>query len=213
MTTIDLLFPVVGTRLPVDHGYALYGAISRLLPSLHDGSVRFGMAPVTGPHVGNGLLQVDSTQSRLRLRLSATDVPRVLPLAGKGLDVMGHRIRLGVPQIHALHPVPSLIARTVAIKKAIAPETFLGSARRQLDELGIGGRPRVPERLGQGGRAEPTRRVVRIKDVRIVGYSLLVEGLTPAESLKLQTEGLGGRRHLGCGVFVPARSEENGNDD
>jgi CRISPR-associated endonuclease/helicase Cas3 len=205
VTTIDLLFPVVGTRLPVDHGYALYGAISRLLPALHDGSLRFGMAPVTGPHVGNGLLQVDSTQSRLRLRLSATDIPQVLPLAGKGLDVMGHRIRLGVPQIRSLQPVPSLIARTVAIKKATAPDTFLDSAQRQLDELGIGGRLRVPERLGKAGHREPARRVLRIKDVRIVGYSLLVEDLSESDSLKLQAEGLGGRRHLGCGLFVAAR--------
>src|SRR3954463_7947323 len=99
---IDLLFPVIGPRLPTDHCYTLYSAMSRMLPCLHDGSVGFGMAPVTGQYVGNGLLQLDPMRSRLRLRLAAAHVPRVLPLAGKGVEVMRHRIRLGVPQVHAL---------------------------------------------------------------------------------------------------------------
>jgi CRISPR-associated protein Cas6 len=210
MTTIDLLFPVVGTRLPADHGYGLYSALSRTLPCLHDAGVRFGLAPITGPHIGDGLLQIDPSQSRLRLRLSAADIPHVLLLAGKGLDVLGHRIRLGVPQIEPLHPAPSLIARTVAIKKATEVGSFLQVARLQLDELGIAGKPRVPEHLDKRGHREPIRRILRIKNVRIVAFSLLVEGLTPEESVRLQEAGLGGRRHLGCGVFLPARLEEYG---
>src|SRR5262245_17948395 len=111
LAMVDLVFPVVGSHLPTDHGYALYGAMSRLLPCLHDGSVRFGFAPITGPHIGRGLLQVDSKQSRLRLRVPAGDIPRVLPLAGKSLEMMGHRVRLGVPNVEALQPASSLIAR------------------------------------------------------------------------------------------------------
>jgi hypothetical protein len=33
----------------------------------------------------------------------------------------------------------------------------------------------------------------------------VVEGLTAEESLTLQTHGLGGKHHMGCGVFVPLR--------
>jgi CRISPR-associated protein Cas6 len=59
-----------------------------------------------------------------------------------------------------------------------------------------------------GERAgEPKRRVVRIKGVAITGYSLLVTELSAADSIKLQESGLGGRRHLGCGFFVPAKRE------
>jgi CRISPR-associated protein Cas6 len=205
MTTIDLLFPVVGTRLPTDHGYPLYAAMSRALPCLHDGSVKVGIAPIPGPHIGNGLLQIDLKQSRLRLRLDSSDLPRVLPLAGKGLEVMGHRIRLGVPQVAALCPAPALISRAVTIKKATDAGTFREVARKQLDELEVRGRLSVPEHVRKDGQREPIRRVVRIKYVRIVCYSLLVEELQPEESLRLQENGLGGRRHLGCGVFLPAR--------
>ncbi|WP_083764934.1 type I-MYXAN CRISPR-associated protein Cas6/Cmx6 [Geotalea uraniireducens] len=41
---IDLAFPVQGKTVPVDHGYALYGALSRICPHLplhyptHNGS-------------------------------------------------------------------------------------------------------------------------------------------------------------------------------
>jgi Cas6 Crispr len=48
-------------------------------------------------------------------------------------------------------------------------------------------------------------RVVRIKDKTVVGYGVRVAGLNVEESLRLQEHGLGGRRKLGCGVFVPVR--------
>jgi CRISPR-associated protein Cas6 len=210
MSVVDLLFPVLGTCLPTDHSYALYSALSRLLPCLHDGGVRFGMAPITGPHIGRGLLRIEPSRSRLRLRLSASDIPRILPLAGKGLDVLGHRIRLGVPRTEPLQPAPSLIARTVTIKKATEIGSFLEVVRLQLHELGIVGKARVPEHFDKRGHREPIRRVLRIKNVRIVAFSLLVEELIPQESVRLQEAGLGGRRHLGCGVFLPARVGEYG---
>jgi CRISPR-associated protein Cas6 len=45
------------------------------------------------------------------------------------------------------------------------------------------------------------RRTLRIKDKEVVGYEVLVEALTAEESLNLQEHGLGGRRHMGCGIF------------
>ena len=52
------------------------------------------------------------------------------------------------------------------------------------------------------------RRTLRIKDKEVVGYEVLVETLTAEESICLQEAGLGGRRHMGCGVFVPAACAE-----
>jgi CRISPR-associated endonuclease/helicase Cas3 len=212
MDTIDLLFPVLGTHVPVDHGYTLYSAISHLLTCLHDGSVPFGFAPITGVHVGGGRLHLDPARSRLRLRLAVGNLPRVLPLAGQRFQIKGDRIRLGIPQVLPLRPAPSLRARMVAIKRSRTkqpppPDLFLDMARRQLHELGIQGNPRVPEHVNKEGRREPIRRVLRVKGVRIVGYALVVEKLAPDDSMKLQEKGLGGRRRLGCGLFVPTREE------
>ena len=35
MPYVDLAFRLTGSKVPVDHGYALYSAISRLLPEIH----------------------------------------------------------------------------------------------------------------------------------------------------------------------------------
>jgi hypothetical protein len=35
MAFVDLAFRLTASKVPVDHGYALYSAISRLLPELH----------------------------------------------------------------------------------------------------------------------------------------------------------------------------------
>ena len=45
--------------------------------------------------------------------------------------------------------------------------------------------------------------MIQIKDKSIVGYALRVVGLTAEESIRLQETGLGGRRRMGCGVFLP----------
>jgi len=39
----------------------------------------------------------------------------------------------------------------------------------------------------------------------VVGYAVVVRGLDPEGSLRLQERGLGGRRRFGCGLMVPAR--------
>nr|AHZ45659.1 Cas6-related CRISPR-associated protein [uncultured bacterium] len=213
LATVDLLFAVVGTRMPSDHGYALYSSLARLLPCLHDGSVPFAVLPVTGRPVGGGLIALDPHRSRLRLRLSAADLPRVLPLAGKCLTVLGHRVALGVPHVRPLDPAPTLFARTVTFKNATDPEAFLAAARDGLDRLGVRGLPSVPEHLTRDGRPEPHRQVLRIRQTRIVCYSLLVDGLGPEDSFRLQAAGLGGRRHMGSGFFVPAGERGGGHDD
>lgn len=35
MPYVDLAFRLTGSKVPVDHGYALYSVISRILPEIH----------------------------------------------------------------------------------------------------------------------------------------------------------------------------------
>jgi CRISPR-associated protein Cas6 len=51
---------------------------------------------------------------------------------------------------------------------------------------------------------------MRVKDKLVVCFPLLVHDLSPEESLRLQEEGLGGRRRMGGGVFLPADGEGAG---
>lgn len=193
MPTVDLAFAVLAAEpIPADHGYHLYGALSRISPQLHETN-GIAVHPIRGQQIGNRQLQLND-RSRLVLRVDADQISQLIALAGKQLDVAGRRLRVGVPQIWTLRPAPSLRSRLVTIKGFLDPEPFQAAARRQLDDMGVSAEAQLT--LGK-------RRTVRIKDKEVVGYEVLVEALTAEESLTLQERGLGGRRHMGCGVFVP----------
>jgi CRISPR-associated endonuclease/helicase Cas3 len=210
MKMLDLAFPVVGTRLPCDHNYPLYAGLSRLLPCLHDGTVPFGLIPITGSYLGRGEIQLDPLRSRLRLRVAAADIPRVLPLAGKRIRVNGTHILLGAPQVSAPRPAPTLHAHIVTIKNATEPASFLEAVEGELGQLGIKGRPEIPLQVGGRYSGQAQRTIVRVKGNRIVGYSLLVHELSATDSERLLDVGLGGRRRMGAGVFMPVHEEGGG---
>jgi CRISPR-associated protein Cas6 len=205
MSMIDLSFPVLGKSVPADHGYDLYSALSRLLPALHGDTIAFRVAPVRGSYAGNGALELQAGRSWLHFRIAADAITSFLPLAGKALELAGHPIRLGVPQVHALTPAPALTARLVTIKGFTEPPAFLAAARRQLDDLGVKGEAGIPV-IAAGDRAgEPRRRILRVKEKKVVGFPLQVSALTAEESIRIQESGIGGRGKMGCGFFVPAK--------
>lgn len=49
--TVDVAFPLRGDALPLDHGYPLFGAVSRLIPRLHQ-EPKWGIHPVYGRRTG-----------------------------------------------------------------------------------------------------------------------------------------------------------------
>jgi CRISPR-associated protein Cas6 len=207
---IDLSFILTGTSdIPADHGYHLYAAVSRLLPSLHEPN-GIGIHPIRGRLIGDRRMQLCEF-SRLTIRVAPERIADLLTLAGKQVNIAGKAIRIGVPQVYALIPATALRSRLVTIKvssdrnESGPPDeaAFLAAARRQLDELHLS-----PEAQLAAGK----RRTLRIKDKEVVGYEMLVSALTADESITLQDHGLGGRRHMGCGIFVPfsPRTEEDG---
>ena len=203
MHQIDLSFRLTGTwPLPVDHGYALYGGVSRLLPEVHREN-GIALHPIRGRQIGNRQLSL-TDHSRLTLRVPDDCIADFLPLAGKALRIGDGQLRIGIPEVRSLIASPAVRSRLVIIKVAhttaatLTAETFTAAVRRQLDTLGIS--PNVIITLGK-------RRTLRIKQREIVGYEVIVEGLSAPESLTLQQSGLGGRHHMGCGVFVGLRDQ------
>ena len=73
MPYIDLAFRLNGSAIPVDHGYALYATLSRIVPEIHQ-ATDIGVHPIRGVYNGNGKLQL-SDSSRLVLRLPDTAHP------------------------------------------------------------------------------------------------------------------------------------------
>jgi CRISPR-associated protein Cas6 len=206
--TLELTFPVLGQSLPADHGYLLYSALSGMLPLLHGDDEHIAVGPISGQWTGNGALALSSRRSRLRLRLPAEQIASLLPLAGKAFDVGGHRIRLGVPTVQPLVPAPALAAKMVTIKGFMEPEAFLEAAQRQLDELDIRGKLDIPVFQNGSRSNEPRRKVIRIREKKVIGFALHATELTAEGSLLLQEHGLGGRRKMGCGFFAPWTNRE-----
>jgi CRISPR-associated endonuclease/helicase Cas3 len=190
MIYIELRFPVIGTALPSDHGYALFSAISRVIPEAH-GADWLAVETIPGATRGDGAIHLNS-RARLKMRLPQDRLPAMMKMAGRRLDIDGSAIRLGVPQVLLLKPSQDLYARCVTIKNFIEPEPFLNAIARKLDEMGVKGEPE----LG-------SRRAFKVGNHTIVGFGLTVHELSDEGSIVLQERGLGGRRHFGCGFFVP----------
>lgn len=195
MPVVDVMF---GARcqapLPADLSYLLYAGLCRLLPALHQQN-GIAVHPLSGQLVGNRQFQLHDG-SRLILRLDADRISEVIGLAGKQLNVADRLVRLGVPTVRVLEPATALRSRLVTTKNGQDEERFRQELRRQLDLLHVS--PEVAITLP----LLPKRRTLRIKDKEIVGHEVLLEGLSAEESLNVQAYGLGGRRHMGCGVFV-----------
>ena len=189
MPVVDLAFRLTGIKVPVDHGYALYSAISRLVPEIHEAK-NIGVHPIRGTYSGNGELMLRDS-SRLVVRMESEQIGQFLKLAGKKLEIDSCSFRVGVPEVRVLRPRPALYSRLVTIKGFMEPAGFLEAAKRQLEKITVQAELQVGE-----------RRTFRVKDKQVVGFELAATGLDAKDSVRLQESGLGGRRHMGCGVFV-----------
>ncbi|CAM4488831.1 type I-MYXAN CRISPR-associated protein Cas6/Cmx6 [Myxococcus xanthus] len=189
MVFVDLLFPVQGGPVPLDHAYLLFSALSRHLPALHERS-DMGVFSLRGVSNTRELLYLGRGTMRLRCPIEA--VATLLPLVSAPLEIAGRRLSLGAPSLHALEPVPSLFARLVTFKHAMDEAAFVAAASRALEALGVQATLKV-------GR----RRIVRITGKKVVGFALELHGLSAEHSLRVQEQGMGGRRHMGCGLFLP----------
>jgi CRISPR-associated protein Cas6 len=198
---IELSFSILGQTLPADHGYALYSSISHLCPQLHEQDWLI-LHTIMGIPDGKGKIYL-TEKSRLRIRIPGDMVPAVYPLAGKALTIGNHLIRLGIPQIFVLQPSSRLRSRIVVIKGFQEPEPFLLAAQRQIEALGIQGRVWIPMNADR----EADRKTIKIKKYTVVGFGLEVADLSDEDSIRLQIAGCGGKRRMGCGVFVPTRGE------
>jgi CRISPR-associated protein Cas6 len=193
MTTVDLAFPVKSLdAIPADHGYLLYSALSRELPEVHESNA-IAVHPIRGRQDGvRGLIL--QSWSAITLRVNDDQIGGLLRLVGKTLRIGPANVTVDFPRVMPLITAPSLRSRFVTTKNGLDLDRFSTEIRRQMAALGI----------SDAAKCTPgKRRTFRIKTKEIVGFELIVEGLTASESLVLQERGLGGRRLMTCGVFVP----------
>ena len=128
MNVVEVRFKANGRLIPVDHGYLLFSALSRWVPTLH-GDDGIGVHPISGQLAG-GRCMLITDRSFLTIRLPHARLNEAIHLAGKTLQIGDHPIRLGVPNIRALIPSVRLYSRLVVIKGFQEPAPFLDRRRR-----------------------------------------------------------------------------------
>ncbi|MBV9386239.1 MAG: type I-MYXAN CRISPR-associated protein Cas6/Cmx6 [Chroococcidiopsidaceae cyanobacterium CP_BM_ER_R8_30] len=196
---VELSFSIRGTLLPADHNYALFAALVHLNSDIRKHpDISILSIPGFGDKKGKILL---TEQSCMRIRVPVSKISMVYRFAGKHLTLGKHEIQLGIPETYMLRPVEILRARIVTIKGYTQPEPFIEAAKRQLAYLGISGEISIPvDREGNF-----LRKTVKIQRFTVIGFTTEVSYLSEEDSIKLQQWGIGGKRHVGCGFFLPVK--------
>lgn len=206
--TVDSIFHVRCRGLPADHADELRGALCEALPWLA-AEAGAAMIPVLGAASGNGWRRPEGEDSFIHLsrraffslRLPASRVADAKRLEGMELSVCGERLRVTNNKLRPLLAHSTLLARCVVAPEAapeLVPElgdesAFLGAVVEHLRAMDI--------RVGKIMSGQCTR--TRIASQRVPVCGVMVAELSPTESLRLQTSGMGDRMTWGCGVFLP----------
>jgi CRISPR-associated protein Cas6 len=196
---VDAVFAIACRCLPVDHAYALQQAIQDALPWFAQ-EPRAGLHTVHGAASGSGwmrpegadaLLQL-SHRAKLALRLPRHRLEDAAALLGRTLQVAGWPMHVEKMALRPLSRITTLFSRCVVLA-AVDEAAFVIAATDELGALGIKPGSMVC------GRVTPVATPAGTYQSR----SLMLAGLTLAQSLLLQQSGLGAGRKLGCGLFIP----------
>jgi len=197
----DLSFRLAGRSLPLDHAYALSTAIIAELPWMQD-------EPAAGIHLihvaesGNGWYRPEdpltellhlSRRTRMTLRLPKHRLEDATALSGRTLDISGHAITVGESAPRPLALTTTLFARHVVAEEPDDEPEFL---RKAVDELAVAG---VRARKIMCG----IRHQFHLPDGTMPVRRVLLADLEFEDAVRLQQEGLGEGRKLGCGLFLP----------
>ncbi len=200
---VDLAFPLTGKFLPLDNGYIIYSALSRICPNIHKLNT-ISIHPIAG--IPNSDKQLTLTKrSRLQIRIPIEQIPQIYEfLVEQTFNIDQSKFHLGIPEYKALTSSSTVYSRLVVIRRCIEPEVFLEAAQRQLRELDIQGNIKLLKK--KNAQLQCRQMVMKKKEgtFPIRGYGVEVTDLNEADSLKLQQHGIGGKHKMMCGVFVPS---------
>lgn len=192
MTTVDYAFAVAGDVIERDYPVGLYRALAALLPWLEDEPLA-GVHPIRGLTPCPGGLMVGG-RTRLTLRIPEHRAEACAALQGADLGLESP-LHVGRASRRDLLPYPVLHSRLV-VTGTEDEAGFASDAEAELAVLGID----CDIIVGRRGELRVSEHCT------LVGYSLMLHGLSAEDSLRAQEHGLGRERKLGCGLFIPHKS-------
>jgi len=188
---LDLVSEIAGSQLPRDYAQPLWAALLEVLPWLAEEPAA-GVHAVRGAATPAGLLL--SRRARLALRLPQRRREAAGALSGRRLRVDESALDVGRMRERPLEPFPTLSAAFVAT----AADDELGHQEAVQSMLaGL----ELPLRFICGRMSS-----VGSGAATVAGASVVLHQLRPEQSLLVQRLGMGGMRHLGCGLFLPHKT-------
>lgn len=201
---VDLAFAIQCRELPVDHAEALFHEIVRVLPWFRD-EPHAGLHTIHGAESGNGWERPQgegvtvylSRRTRLVLRLPSARVEEARALEGKTLEISGYTLAVGEGTPRLLSTAGTIYARYVVFDGSDeSEEAFMQRAITDLRGRGFKFKKILCGKVHYIATASGPR----------LTRSLMVGDLPVEESVRLQQQGLGQGRKLGCGLFIAHKS-------
>ena len=202
---LRLTFPLIGDGfMPTDYGEALYAALSRINRQFHQFD-DLRLSPIRVPMAAGDQLMLKGLSNSFLIQCRAERIRLLLELAGKSIVLLGKTLRIGIPQIEALQPAGTLIARYVSVKgkdtEAKLTEYLVSEIQRRF-----------------GAKCEEDyelhilrRRVVTIHNKRIFGFGVALTDIKSEYlSLQIQAHPPGGRGRYGGSFFTRGQLTNRG---
>lgn len=200
---VDVAFSLNAGGLPVDHAYALSTAVKTILPWIEE-EKGAGLHLIHGADTGNGWQRPEaadeliyiSRRTKLMLRLPKTRIEDAQALCGQELDIHGHKLNIGKSGVRLLSTLTTIYARYIVADEAQGEDDFMRDVGEQLKSMDV----RVKKALsGKVNR-------FALPDGELFTRSLMLADISIEDSIRLQQEGLGPLRSMGCGLFIPHKS-------
>ena len=196
---VDLSFKIKCKQLPTTHAWELSQAMYEILPWLSE-EPEAGIHQIHGATSGNGwerpadgeLIHL-SGRTRMNLRVPKTRVEQTKGLIGQKMDIAGHELEIGVLTEKSLIPLSTLFSRYVVVPEGLDEDDFM---QWVVDELA---KRNIKLRKMLCGIVH----TIHTPDKSFETRSLMMADLDKQTSIALQEQGIGGHRHLGCGIFLP----------
>jgi len=200
----DVLFGFECKALPIDHAWSLSQEICNHLPWIKDAEGA-GIHQIHVAESNNGWMRPESDnsllfpskRSKLSIRIPANKFSDMDKLVGAKLNIDGHMLSLKNYKKKVLSNAGVIFARYVLIDKKQSETEFLETVAK---EIKIKTNTTVKKMLC--GKDH----MIKTPDGILNTKHLMIADLDDETSTYIQQYGIGGRRDLGCGLFLPHKS-------
>jgi CRISPR-associated protein Cas6 len=205
---VDLAFNINCTCMPLDHAYALSKAIHQALPWFEN-EADVGLHLIHGAESGNGWYRPNddllylSRRTKLTLRIPKHCIADAQVLTGMTLDIDGYSLKIGAAKEKPLIPMPVLFARHIIANSEQDEDAFIEDVVAQLKDMDIKCRKALC------GRSS----IVKLPDRELFTRSFMIADMEANDSIRLQQQGIGEGRKIGCGLFIPHKDIKAVNPD